>query len=72
MHTYIGDLVVSLIAPDGSAYVLHNRAGGSADNIDQTYTVNLSSEPANGAWKLRVQDAAAADTGYINSWTLTP
>ena len=43
VHTYIGDLAVSLIAPDGSAYVLHNRTGGSADNINQTYTVNLSS-----------------------------
>ena len=72
MHTYIGDLVVSLIAPDGSTYVLHNRAGGSADNINQTYTVNLSSEQPNGTWKLRVQDAAAADNGYIDSWTLTP
>ena len=59
MHTYIGDLVVSLIAPDGTAYVLHNRAGGSTDNINQTYTVNLSAETANGTWTLRVQDAAA-------------
>ena len=58
VHTYIGDLVVSLIAPDGSAYVLHNRTGGSADNINATYTVNLSSEAANGTWRLRVQDAA--------------
>nr|WP_255364672.1 proprotein convertase P-domain-containing protein [Alloactinosynnema sp. L-07] len=71
VHTYIGDLVVSLIAPDGSAYVLHNRAGGSADNINQTYTVNLSGEAKNGTWKLRVQDAAAVDTGRIDSWTLT-
>ena len=72
MHTYIGDLVVDLIAPDGSVYNLHNRAGGSADNINQTYTVNLSSEAANGTWKLRVRDAAAADNGYINSWTFQP
>jgi subtilisin-like proprotein convertase family protein len=70
VHTYIGDLVVTLVAPDGSTYVLHNRAGGSADNIDQTYTVNVSSEPANGTWRLRVQDAAAADVGRIDSWTL--
>ncbi|GAA2366938.1 zinc metalloprotease [Catellatospora methionotrophica] len=71
VHTYIGDLVVTLVAPDGSTYVLHNRAGGSTDNINQTYTVNLSSEVRNGTWNLRVQDAASADTGYINSWTLT-
>ncbi|WP_329110429.1 S8 family peptidase [Micromonospora sp. NBC_01699] len=70
VHTYQGDLVVSLIAPDNSAYVLHNRTGGSTDNINTTYTVNLSSEPANGTWRLRVQDAATIDTGYINSWTL--
>ena len=71
VHTYIGDLVVSLIAPDGSSYVLHNRAGGGTDNINQTYTVNLSGETANGTWKLQVRDAASADTGYINTWTLT-
>ncbi|NUT20620.1 MAG: M4 family peptidase [Hamadaea sp.] len=70
VHTYIGDLVVSLVAPDGTVYTLANRAGGSADNIDTTYTVNLSSEVANGTWRLRVQDAASNDTGYINSWTL--
>ncbi|AJF66707.1 M28 family metallopeptidase [Streptomyces vietnamensis] len=71
VHTYIGDLVVDLIAPDGSVYNLSNRAGGSADNINQTYTVNASSEVANGVWKLRVQDKAGADTGYINSFKLT-
>ncbi|WP_432826406.1 M4 family metallopeptidase [Dactylosporangium sp. CA-092794] len=71
VHTWIGDLVVNLVAPDGSTYLLHNRTGSSTDNIDQTYTVNLSGETANGAWKLRVQDAASLDTGYINSWTLT-
>ncbi|GGY25586.1 M28 family metallopeptidase [Streptomyces omiyaensis] len=71
VHTYIGDLVVDLVAPDGSVYNLHNRSGGSADNINQTYTVNASGEVANGAWKLRVQDKAGADTGYINSFKLT-
>ncbi|MFD0358763.1 S8 family serine peptidase, partial [Streptomyces sp. NPDC127110] len=53
-HTYIGDLKVDLVAPDGTVYTLHNRAGGSTDNINQTYTVNASSEVANGTWKLRV------------------
>ncbi|GAB3360906.1 S8 family peptidase [Lysobacter tyrosinilyticus] len=71
VHTYIGDLKVDLVAPDGSIYTLHNRAGGSADNINQTYTVNLSTEALNGTWKLRVNDNAAGDTGYINSWSVT-
>jgi serine protease len=71
VHTYIGDLKVDLVAPDGSVYVLHNRTGGSADNIVTTYTVNLSSEPLNGTWNLRVNDNAAGDTGFINSWSIT-
>jgi serine protease len=71
VHTYIGDLKVDLVAPDGSVYVLHNRTGGSADNIVQTYTVNLSAEALNGTWNLRVNDNANADTGYINSWSVT-
>ena len=71
VHTYRGDLVISLIAPDGSAYTLLNRSGGSTDNVDQTFTVNLSGEAANGTWTLQVRDAASLDTGYLNSWTLT-
>ncbi len=71
VHTYKGDLKVDLVAPDGSVYVLHNRSGGSADNINQTFTVNLSTEALNGTWNLRVNDNAAGDTGYINSWSVT-
>ncbi|MDA5285733.1 S8 family serine peptidase [Streptomyces sp. NPDC054904] len=69
-HTYIGDLKVDLVAPDGSVYTVHNRAGGSTDNINQTYTVNASTEVANGTWKLRVNDNAGGDTGKIDSWSL--
>ncbi|MFD9393338.1 M4 family metallopeptidase [Streptomyces sp. NPDC060000] len=72
VHTYIGDLQVQLVAPDGTAYTLKAYGtGGSTDNINTTYTVNASSEVANGVWKLRVQDNAAQDTGYINSFKLT-
>ncbi|MFI1209259.1 S8 family peptidase [Streptomyces sp. NPDC020802] len=71
VHTYIGDLQVQLIAPDGTAYTLKAYGtGGSTDNINTTYTVNASSEAANGTWNLRVSDNAARDTGYVNSWGL--
>ncbi|MFE7709585.1 S8 family serine peptidase [Streptomyces sp. NPDC057486] len=70
-HTYIGDLRIDLVAPDGSVYNLKAYGtGGSTDNVITTYTVNASSEVANGTWKLRVSDNAAADTGRINSWAL--
>ncbi|MBT2481708.1 S8 family serine peptidase [Streptomyces sp. ISL-94] len=71
VHTYIGDLKVDLVAPDGTVYTVHNRAGGSADNINTVYTVNASAEVANGTWKLRVNDNAGGDTGKIDSWNLT-
>ncbi|GAA1870319.1 S8 family serine peptidase [Myceligenerans crystallogenes] len=70
VHTYIGDLVVSLVAPDGTAYTLQSRSGGSANDIHTTYTTGVTGETANGTWKLRVRDAASADVGYIDSWTL--
>jgi Zn-dependent metalloprotease len=72
VHTWRGDLVIDLLAPDGTAYRLKNSSGSdSADNVKETYTVNASSEVANGTWKLRVQDVARYDTGYINSFKLT-
>lgn len=71
VHTYIGDLQVQLIAPDGTAYTLKAYGtGGSADNIDTTYSVNASSEVAAGTWRLRVSDNAAQDTGRIDAWAL--
>lgn len=71
-HTYRGDLVIDLVAPDGSTYRLKaSSSSDSADNVSTTYTVDASSETANGTWKLRVQDTAAQDTGTVNSWKLT-
>jgi len=70
LHTYRGDLIVDLVAPDGSAYRLHNGSGTSSDNLIGTYTVNASSEAANGTWKLRVYDRYSGDTGYIDRWSL--
>ncbi|GGV72409.1 extracellular protease [Streptomyces griseoloalbus] len=71
-HTYRGDLVIDLVAPDGSVYRLKSAGSSdSADNVNATYTVNASAETANGTWKLRVQDTASQDTGRLNGWQLT-
>ncbi len=70
LHTYQGDLRVDLVAPDGSIYNLHNRTGAGTDNIITTYTVNASSEVANGTWNLRVADQATGDVGTLDSWSL--
>ncbi|MEU5695242.1 S8 family serine peptidase [Actinosynnema sp. NPDC020468] len=71
-HPYRGDLLVELIAPDGTAYALKPAsAGDAADDVRATYTVNLSSEAKNGTWKLGVRDVYRFDTGTIDSWSLT-
>ncbi|MBM3496087.1 MAG: hypothetical protein FJX72_17470, partial [Armatimonadetes bacterium] len=76
-HPYIADLEVSLIHPDGTRVRLHNRTGGSADNIitsypDQTRPAEtlsvLVGKPTQGTWKLRVRDLNIADEGVLNSW----
>lgn len=70
-HTYIGDLVVTLTSPSGVSDVLHDRAGGSADDLIATFTSSaFELENALGNWTLSVVDKARADTGAINSWTL--
>ncbi|MFI6242423.1 S8 family peptidase [Micromonospora sp. NPDC050795] len=72
VHTYRGDLVIDLLAPDGSSYRLKNSStSDSADNVNATYTVNVSGEAADGIWRLQVRDTYSVDTGYINTWTLT-
>lgn len=70
-HTYKGDLKVDVVGPSGALYNIHNYSGGSTDNVQGTFNLNLSSEPKNGTWRLRVNDRASGDTGYINSWSIT-
>ncbi|WP_235038908.1 S8 family peptidase [Kibdelosporangium aridum] len=71
-HTYRGNLVVELVAPDGTRYGLKNFVRfDNADNVDETYTVNLAGEARNGTWTLRVQDMDRYDVGTIDTWTLT-
>ncbi|MDE0243502.1 MAG: proprotein convertase P-domain-containing protein [Candidatus Kaiserbacteria bacterium] len=73
-HTYIGDLVVELVSPDGTVTALHDRSGDGTDDIDQTYSSELSGligTESRGNWQLRVSDYSASDSGHLNSWTLT-
>ena len=74
-HTYIQDLMVSLISPQGTRVDLHNMTGGGSDNIVKTYTTAntpqldpLLNEQIQGDWKLHVSDHASRDEGKLNSW----
>jgi subtilisin-like proprotein convertase family protein len=71
-HSYIGDLTVTLIGPDDTRVVLHNREGNSEDDIRATYTpTGFSGKSLQGTWTLEVVDHANADTGTLNAWSLS-
>jgi subtilisin-like proprotein convertase family protein len=76
-HTYISDLRVRLISPSGTSIYLHNRTGGSADDIIGNYPDTLTpaqslsafwGEPLDGEWTMVVSDHAGLDTGVLHSW----
>ncbi len=71
-HTYIGDLLVTLTSPNGTAATLHDQTGGSTDNLNQTFSVaDFNGEDTSGTWTLFISDNAGVDTGTLDSWTLT-
>lgn len=71
VHSYRGDLQIDLIAPNGTSARLKSASGSdSAADVHATYTVNASSSPASGTWKLKVTDVYRGDTGYIDGWSL--
>lgn len=71
-HPYKGDLVVTLVSPAGTSYVVSNRAGGSGDNIvlASSLVSAFNGQTAAGTWQLKVQDRAGADLGTLDSWSI--
>ncbi|GIG87783.1 proprotein convertase P-domain-containing protein [Plantactinospora endophytica] len=51
VDSYSDNLVVTLVAPDGSTHLLRNQIGDANDDIHETYRLNLSSERRSGTWK---------------------
>jgi len=79
-HTWIGDLVVKLVPPDGTgaAVVLHDRLGGSTKNLRKTYAADavpglaaLVGRSPKGTWTLEASDRAKADVGVLRKLELT-
>jgi subtilisin-like proprotein convertase family protein len=73
-HTYQGDLQMTLTSPAGRSVTLHDRSGGSADNIlitDLDLSTSFAGTTANGTWSLSVRDVDGGDVGTLNSVNLT-
>jgi subtilisin-like proprotein convertase family protein len=70
-HTYRGDLVVTLTSPSGKSVKLHDRAGGSLDDLKAKFDLSaFAGESTKGDWKLTVEDTAQADVGTLKAWDL--
>lgn len=76
-HTYIGDLKLTLVSPDGISVLLHEANGDDADDLVRVFApattpalLGLKGHPINGDWKLQVADLAGQDEGRLNRWGL--
>ncbi|MBK9940821.1 MAG: M36 family metallopeptidase [Kouleothrix sp.] len=76
-HTYIGDLQLTLVTPNGARATLHDRAGGSTHDLVRSYTsanspalAALAGAPTQGEWQLHVADLEAQDAGTLRSWSI--
>ncbi len=78
-HSYIGDLLIELVSPDGTTVVLHNRTGRGDNDIQGTFPRDLTpaesldafkGKPGQGEWTVRINDNARQDEGKINRVTL--
>jgi len=75
-HSYSGDLILTVVAPNGKSYVLRKNKGGRARDIKGTFGDSLVSETdlsslsqaLAGTWKLKVVDSLAGDTGALRQW----
>ena len=79
-HTYVGDITIELVHPDGTKIKLRDGEGSDSHNIDDIYGMggiansafeNFKNKPANGTWKLIVTDDANNDTGTLNYLNIT-
>lgn len=72
VHSYAGDLRLTLAGPNGASKVLKNPDGSDRSrDLDTSYTVDASAMPANGDWTLKVDDVYSGDTGHLDQWSLT-
>jgi len=74
-HPYSGDLRVVLTSPSGTEQVLaeqHSCSGRCTPYNGWRFGIaHYLDEPADGVWKISVQDLATVDTGAFQSWQLT-
>ncbi len=80
-HSWAGDLIVTLVSPDGTESVLVDHpgtqqagdfSGAAMHGIDFTLSSTADwGESSLGTWTLRIEDTERNDTGTLASWNMT-
>ena len=74
-HTYVGDLVVTLVPPGRPHIVVYNQAFKDSPDLITNYTTEnvlaaLVGLEVKGDWLLMVADHVPGETGILRSWGL--
>lgn len=77
-HSFLGDLEVWLIAPNGEKVLLQNRMLGRQTQLQKTYSLQttpylrqfLNLASPQGSWQLWAIDRAPGNTGKLKRWKL--
>lgn len=73
-HSYIGDLVITLVHPSGDVGVIRSKTGGGTDDLHIVYGIGgeapedispLTGKDISGEWKVVIEDKANSDQGSI-------
>ncbi|MBP6217146.1 MAG: proprotein convertase P-domain-containing protein [Oligoflexales bacterium] len=71
-HSYLGDLTINLIAPNGQAHEVYRGRGKGTGSVhyDQDLTQIFAGAIGKGEWTLSVRDGAARDEGMLEKFEL--
>lgn len=75
VHDFIGGQLMDLVSEDGTTIPVKSFVWDTGTELHSTFTVDASAVPADGVWKLRVEDATpgifTVDPGYLDNWSMT-
>ena len=76
-HGFLGDLAISVIAPQGQTVLLQGRTLGRQTHLRKTYTFEntpalslLLNQNVNGRWQLQVIDYTETHQGQLLQWSV--
>src|SRR3989339_923392 len=74
-HSYIGDLTIDVISPNGTKITIVEKEGGGNDDLEGFYDATgklgaLLNTVGQGEWKVEIFDSGSGDTGKLHDVTL--